>query len=120
MGVKEDILNLIRDEFVERYRRKDALLREADSNRLPGDWFGLEEVSRIVDGHDLFAMTTTYLMNDNLCGVLELQSGTLLRLSEVGGQITDIQISNFEKAPADLVRIKQQLENSISWFLLGA
>ena len=119
-STKEEVFHLIQGELVERYRRKNAALRERGNGQLPGKWFGLQEISRVVVGNDFFAMTTNYRMDDNLCGALEVPSGTLLAVSEVSGQVTELHIPNFDLMPADFVRIKQNLDSSVSWFLLDS
>ena len=118
--LKADILDLIMTQLVERYRRKGANLNGMGSGQLPGNWFGLQELSCATSGNDLLAIKYSYRMDDNLCDVLEIPAGTICVLTTVDGNSTGLDINDFDRSPDVFARIKSDLLACMSGFLLKA
>jgi hypothetical protein len=116
--LKLQIMSMLLTQLAAPYRRKDLKLQA--TGHFPGNWFGLEEIRfERIDG-DFLKLRFTYRMDDNLCAVLKMPMTSTCQMTEVDSKPITLDIPGFNHCSKKLAKIKRDLTNSMSLFLLGA
>ena len=117
-GLKLQITTMLLTQLAAPYRRKDLKLQA--TGHFPGNWFGLEEIRFERIDCDMLKLRFTYRMDDNLCAVLKMPMTSTCQMTEVDSKPITLDIPGFNHCSKKLAKIKRDLTNSMSLFLLGA
>ena len=104
--------------LAERYRLEYDAWQNEDEGAMPGNWFGLQEISSKLLDSDTQTYISTYRMDSNLCEILKMPEASTCKALQVGSKTIKLHIPDFYHSLRELAEIKRRLKKTVYMFLM--
>jgi hypothetical protein len=104
--------------LAERYRLEYDAWKNEDGEAIPGNWFGLQEISSKLLDSDTQTYISTYRMDSNLCEILKMPEASTCKALQVGSKTIKLHIPDFYHSLRELAEIKRRLKKTVYMFML--